>query len=114
MNVKLGLCLMAGMLILPAAHACDPLPGVTAFFWSSDINRDGVLDAAEWKQARIPANSEYTADFKVGSMAAFKRFDLDHNGVLTEEELPYVAFPYVADPCEDWLKAMNQIEKMKP
>ncbi len=56
MNVKLGLCLMGGMLMLPAAYACDVLPTSALFFFYNDTNQDKVIDAVEWKRAQMPAN----------------------------------------------------------
>ena len=46
-------------------------------------------------------------------MAAFKRFDLNHNGLLTEEELPCTAVSCREDPCGKWLNTLTEPDRGK-
>ena len=108
MKARLFLCAM-GMMLMPSfIRACDVLPVASVFFLQSDANRDGVVDAAEWQLVQPPPDAPYNIHFRIGSTAAFKRFDLDRNGLLTEEELPYTAVSYREDPCAKWLKYINR------
>jgi hypothetical protein len=108
MKAKACLCVMSIMLMPLFARACDVQPAASAFFFDNDTNRDGAVDTAEWRLAQIPVAGLYMPRFNIGSMAAFKRFDLDRNGMLTEEELPAAAVDYIEDPCGEWLKFINQ------
>ena len=64
--------------------------------------------AAEWQLVQSPPDAPYNIHFRIGSMAAFKRFDPEGNGLLTEEELPYTAVSYREDPCAESLKYINR------